>query len=110
MEVLLQRPQDKHSAKAKAFDLILDGVEVASCYCGNHDLKLQRWIWREFLKLEHGDLARMRAPIEGHRFGCPPHAGMNLGLDRLIARMLGVDAIAEVMPYPKSHECRDAVR
>ena len=98
---------DKHASRAKAFDLVLDGMEVASAYIGNHDLPMQRLIWKAFLELEHGDLARMRAPIEAFRFGAPPHGAMTLGFDRLVARMAGVDAIDEVVAFPKTAECKD---
>jgi aspartyl-tRNA synthetase len=109
MKTLLgKRPEDeKHKAKAKGFDLVVDGMELATGYVGNHDLPTQRFIWKEFLKLDHGDLARMRAPIEAFRFGCPPHGEMNIGFDRLVASMLGLDAIDEVMAFPRTYACRD---
>ncbi len=93
--------------RAKAFDLMLDGVEVGSGYIGNYNLTVQRLVWKELFKLGTGDLFRLRAPIESHRFGVPPHGGMNIGFDRLVARLLGIDEIDEVMAFPKTARCRD---
>ena len=41
------------------------------------------------------------------RAGCPPHAGIALGLDRLIAVMLGVDSVRDVIAFPKSGKGED---
>lgn len=41
------------------------------------------------------------------RAGCPPHAGMALGLDRLVAIMLGVDSVKDVIAFPKSGKGED---
>lgn len=93
--------------RARAFDLVLDGVEIASAYIGNHNLDVQRIIWQNIFGMANADLVRLRAPIEAHRFGVPPHGGMNIGFDRLVARLLEIDAIDEVMAFPKSPLCRD---
>lgn len=45
--------------------------------------------------------------FEALRAGCPPHAGIALGLDRLIAVMLGVDSVREVIAFPKSGKGED---
>jgi aspartyl-tRNA synthetase len=41
------------------------------------------------------------------RAGCPPHAGIALGLDRLIAVMLGIDSVRDVIAFPKSGKGED---
>ena len=93
--------------RARAFDLIVNGTEVASGYVGNHSLVEQRVIWDNILGIGQQDLFRVRAPIESHRFGVPPHGGVNIGYERLVAKMIGVDDISEVMAFPKSANCRD---
>jgi aspartyl-tRNA synthetase len=45
--------------------------------------------------------------FEALRAGCPPHAGIALGLDRLIAVMLGVDSVRDVIAFPKSGKGED---
>jgi aspartyl-tRNA synthetase len=106
MEILLEKNDDRKQTQAKQFDLILDGVELASGYVGMHHLTEQRQFWERIHQLDLSDMARMRAPIEAHRFGCPPWAGMNIGFDRLLARMAEVDAIDEVMTFPKTEDCK----
>jgi aspartyl-tRNA synthetase len=102
-------PDRKQRAKirARAFDLIVDGTEVASGYVGNHSLVEQRVCWDNILGIGQQDLFRVRAPIEAFRFGVPPHGGVNIGYERLVGRILGVDDIADVMAFPKSATCTD---
>jgi aspartyl-tRNA synthetase len=92
---------------SRTFDLVLDGIECASGYIGNHSLTEQREIWDLLYQLSPPELVRLRAPIEAHRFGVPPHGGINIGFDRLVARLLGLSEIDEVMFFPKSPDCRD---
>lgn len=105
-EKVLDR-EKRNEVRARAFDLVLDGVEIASGYIGNHNLGAQRLIWENIFHMSNPDLVRLRAPIEAHRFGVPPHGGLNLGFDRLIARLLDLGAIDEVMAFPKTSRCRD---
>ena len=100
-------PKERGNIRARAFDLLLNGVEVGSGYIGNHNLAIQRLIWANLFKINTADIFRLRAPIEAHRFGVPPHGGINIGFDRLVAALLGLSAIDEVMAYPKSADCRD---
>ena len=105
--MLLMKDFYRGLVRSKTFDLVIDGTEVASGYIGNHMLQVQRDMWKKFFMLSTPDLVRLRAPIEAHRFGVPPHGGINVGFDRLVGRLLGIDAIDEVMTFPKSPECRD---
>jgi aspartyl-tRNA synthetase len=68
---------------------------------------VQRMIWSSIFKIGNADIFRLRAPIEAHRFGVPPHGGINFGFDRLVALLLGAPAIDEVMAFPKSPACQD---
>ena len=99
----------KHGAnvRARAFDLTVNGVEVASGYIGNHNMAAQRLIWSSIFKIGNADIFRLRAPIEAHRFGVPPHGGINFGFDRLVALLLGAASIDEVMAFPKTKDCQD---
>ena len=100
-------PESRRLIKSRAFDLVIDGVELASGYVGNHDLELQKTIWKNVSQIEGGDLYRLRAPIEAHRFGLPPHGGINIGFERLVVKLLGIDAIDEVIAFPKDAVARD---
>jgi aspartyl-tRNA synthetase len=102
-----ENPEAREKVIGKAFDLVIDGVEVASAYIGNHDLRIQRLVWDEIYRFSTPDLVRVRAPLEAHRFGVPPHGGMNLGFDRLVALILGLDSIDEAMFFPKTSGCTD---
>jgi aspartyl-tRNA synthetase len=104
---LVADEKQRGRVRARAFDLVLNGVELASAYIGNHSLAAQRLIWSNLFKINTQDLFRLRAPIEAHRFAVPPHGGMNIGFDRLVATLLGIEAIDEVMAFPKTPGCKD---
>jgi aspartyl-tRNA synthetase len=107
VDILVERRlEDAKKTQAKQFDLICDGIEIASGYIGMHYLTMQRRFWENIHGLDLTDMARMRAPIEAHRFGCPPYGSMNIGLDRLLSRMANVESIDEVMAYPKTGDCK----
>lgn len=100
-------PAKKPLIHSRAFDLLLDGVEIASGYIGCNSVADGRLIWENLWDLASSDLVRLRAPVESHRFGVPPHGGMNLGVDRLFALMLGASGLDDVMYFPKDKDCRD---
>jgi aspartyl-tRNA synthetase len=103
----LEDLKERGNVRARAFDLILNGVEVASGYIGNWNMGAQRMIWSSIFQIGQADIFRLRSPIEAHRFGVPPHGGINFGFDRLVALLLGVPAIDEVMAFPKTPACTD---
>ena len=92
---------DKASVRAKAYDLVLNGIELASGSIRITDPELQTTIFRllgisaEEAKLKFGFLT------DAFRFGPPPHGGMALGLDRLVMQLLGCDTLRDVVAFPK---------
>lgn len=92
---------DKAAVRAKAYDLVLNGIELASGSIRITDPDLQTTIFRllgisaEEAKLKFGFLT------DAFRFGPPPHGGMALGLDRLVMQLLGCDTLRDVVAFPK---------
>jgi aspartyl-tRNA synthetase len=88
--------------KADAYDLILNGNEIAGGSVRIHDNKMQKTVF-EKIGLENDDIEeKFGFMLEAFRYGVPPHAGIAFGLARLLMIMLGCDSIREVTAFPKT--------
>ena len=93
--------------RAKAYDLVLNGSEIGGGSIRIHDARLQG---RMFERLGIGaDEARARFGffLEALEFGTPPHGGIALGLDRIVALLAGESSIREVIAFPKTTNAVD---
>ena len=85
-------------AFAKAYDVVLNGVEVGGGSIRIHDHAMQRQVFAA-LNVEEERFGHL---LDALRFGCPPHGGIALGLDRLVMLMVGTEAIRDVIAFPKT--------
>ncbi|TFG62504.1 MAG: aspartate--tRNA ligase [Gemmatimonadales bacterium] len=94
------------TVQSRAYDLVLNGTELASGSIRCHDSELQRAIL-ETLGMSAEEIeARFGFLLEAFRYGVPPHGGFALGLDRLVAMMVGAESIREVIAFPKTTAAR----
>jgi aspartyl-tRNA synthetase len=98
---------DPLSAKADHYDLVVNGVELGGGSRRIHNTKMQEFVMREVLKMSDERMRDFAHLLEVLRAGCPPHAGIALGFDRLIAVMLGKDSVRDVIAFPKSGSGED---
>ena len=98
---------DPLQAKADHYDLVINGVELGGGSRRIHDAKMQEFVMREVLKMNDERMKDFAHLIEVLRAGCPPHAGIALGFDRLIAVMLGKESVRDVIAFPKSGKGED---
>lgn len=92
--------------RSRAYDLVLNGAELASGSIRCHDSKMQRAIL-ETLGMSPEEIeSRFGFLLEAFRYGVPPHGGFALGLDRLVAMMVGAESIREVIAFPKTTAAR----
>ena len=98
---------DKAKVRAKAYDLVLNGIELSSGSIRITNPELQAKIFdllglsKEEAQIKFGYL------LEAFRYGAPPHGGMGIGLDRLVMQMLGATSLRDVVAYPKMQNAKE---
>jgi aspartyl-tRNA synthetase len=96
--------RDLSKISARAYDLVLNGVEIGSGSIRIHNRKLQEKIF-EILKIDKKEAnSRFGFLLRALEYGAPPHGGIALGLDRLIAILTGETIIREVIAFPKTQK------
>ena len=94
-------------ATTRAYDIVLNGTELASGSVRIHDAELQRRVFR-FLGISDEDAEeKFGFLLRGFRYGVPPHCGIAPGLDRLVMLITGEDSIREVIAFPKTQSGAD---
>ncbi len=86
---------------AKAYDLVLNGIELASGSIRITDPELQQHMFRSLGLSDEVAYAKFGYLLDAFRYGAPPHGGMALGLDRLVMQMIGASTLRDVVAYPK---------
>ncbi|MES9962111.1 MAG: aspartate--tRNA ligase [Candidatus Sedimenticola sp. 20ELBAFRAG] len=99
LDILDSDPENCHS---RAYDMVLNGTELGGGSVRIHRSEVQE---RVFKLLGIGDeeaREKFGFLLDALKYGCPPHAGLAFGLDRLVMLMAGADSIREVMAFPKT--------
>jgi len=99
---------DPKSVRGQHYDIVVNGVELGGGSIRIHQRELQKTIFEDLLQIPP-DVAKERFGymLEAFRFGAPPHGGIALGFDRLIAMLCGSDSIREVIAFPKTAKGAD---
>ncbi len=98
---------DQGKARARAYDLVLNGSEIAGGSIRIHDQALQRLIFRLLGISDEEAKARFGFFVDALEYGTPPHGGIALGLDRIVAILAGESSIREVIAFPKTAQAVD---
>ncbi|MBQ5900701.1 MAG: Asp-tRNA(Asn)/Glu-tRNA(Gln) amidotransferase GatCAB subunit C, partial [Clostridia bacterium] len=92
---------DPSKVYAKAYDLVLNGIELSSGSIRITDPELQNRMFRALGLSDEEAHQKFGFLTDAFRYGAPPHGGMGIGLDRLCMTMLGCDSIRDVTAFPK---------
>lgn len=86
---------------AKAYDLVLNGIELASGSIRITDPELQKRMFAALGLSEEEAYRKFGFLTDAFKYGAPPHGGMGIGLDRLVMQMLGAPTLRDVVAFPK---------
>ena len=93
---------DPISAKAEAYDVILNGYELGGGSLRIHDEEIQEAVFKLLGMDENEVKSKFGFLLDALKFGCPPHGGIALGLDRIVMLMTDSPSIRDVIAFPKT--------
>ena len=98
---------DKANCYSKAYDIVINGYEAGGGSIRIHDEDVQRKMF-EALELTPEDIEeKFGFFVDALKYGCPPHGGFALGLDRLTMLLAGTENIRDVIAFPKTASATD---
>ncbi|MBI3098651.1 MAG: aspartate--tRNA ligase, partial [Planctomycetes bacterium] len=92
------------SVRAKAYDLVLNGVELGGGSIRIHRQELQRKMFTLLGISDEEARSKFSFLLDAFEFGAPPHGGIALGVDRFVMLLLGLDHIRDVIAFPKTQK------
>ena len=97
---------DPVKCRAQAYDVIYNGNELGGGSIRIHSSQLQQKVFNLLGLSEDEIQAKFGFMIDAFKYGAPPHGGIALGLDRLVALIAGASSIREVIAFPKNSQSK----
>ena len=92
---------DPASAQAAAYDVVLNGYELGGGSLRIHDNEMQKAVF-DVLRMDEAGQSKFSFLLDALQYGCPPHGGIALGMDRLVMLMTETQSIRDVIAFPKT--------
>ncbi len=100
----LMNEEDKGKVRAKAYDFVLNGVELGSGSVRIHDAGVQETMFKALGFSQSEIDSRFGFMVEAFKYGTPPHAGFAFGLDRLVMLFVGAKSLRDIIAFPKNRD------
>ncbi|KAF8803868.1 aspartyl-tRNA synthetase [Phlegmacium glaucopus] len=90
------------TVRGQHYDLVLNGVEIGGGSVRIHDAAMQDYIFTHILQLSNKEKSPFQQLLHALQCGAPPHGGIALGFDRIMAMLCGTQSIRDVIAFPKT--------